>query len=104
MTDKGKKGKTTYRACDVIDNNCCLSTAIIHGRKRVVSYDVNIRYHHHQIILSCPAVSQISNFTVISLRQTVWVRNAAVDDFGETEVANDASSSSSSCCMLCNDV
>ena len=27
--------------------------------------------------LSCPAVSQISNLTVVSSRQTVWVRNAA---------------------------
>jgi hypothetical protein len=27
---------------------------------------------------SCPAVSQISNFTVASSRATVWVRKAAV--------------------------
>lgn len=26
---------------------------------------------------SCPAVSQISNFTVVSSRHTVWVRKAA---------------------------
>jgi hypothetical protein len=28
---------------------------------------------------SCPAVSQISNFTVVSLRQTVCVKKAAKD-------------------------
>jgi hypothetical protein len=28
-------------------------------------------------IFSWPAVSQISNFTVVSSRQTVWVRKAA---------------------------
>ena len=29
---------------------------------------------------SCPAVSQISNLTVVSSRQTDWVRKAAMDE------------------------
>ena len=80
-------------AGDVKDNNRSLCSAVVHGRQRVVpllASTVFVFIHNTRMkpkkrqrrrkeSRRKTNVSQISNLTVVSLRQTVCVRNAAVD-------------------------
>lgn len=69
---------SAHHRCDVVNNNGSLCATIIHWRQTVISGKKKISVSLIRSHLSCPAVSQISNLTVISFKQTVCVRKAAV--------------------------